>query len=56
MIQLAQLDYSLVIWPDNISAKDINDMVLTSLPVYDIIKENTYRGLEAQMRVAAWKK
>jgi len=55
MTQLAENDYSLVIWPDNISAKDINDMVLTGLDVYDIIKNNTYTGLEARMKLAAWK-
>ena len=46
----------IVIWPDNIEEKDINDMVLADIPVEDIIKTNTYQGAEAQIRFAEWRK
>jgi len=56
MIDLADKDYSLVIWPDNLKGKDINDFVLTGYNVSDIMESNTFRGIEARLRVAAWKK
>ena len=46
----------IVIWPDNIEEKDINDMVLADIPVEDIIKTNTYQGAAAQIRFAEWRK
>ena len=56
MEKLIAEDHNIVIWPDTVKVKDINDMVLTNLPVYNIIKENTYRGLSAMMAIANWKK
>ena len=56
MTQLAENDYSLVIWPDTIKEKDCNDMILTGRQnIQKIINENTYSGLEARMKLAAWK-
>ena len=45
-----------VIWPKQIKEKDINDMVLSGLNPSDIIKRNTYQGLEAQVKFTDWKK
>lgn len=45
-----------VIWPDNIKLKDINDMVMNGLPVVDIIKNNTYQGMMAKLKFNSWKK
>ena len=45
-----------VIWPSSISEKDINDMVLSGLDVQDVIKLNTYSGLEAKLKFTTWKK
>ena len=45
-----------VIWPTSIEQKDINDMVLTGLNVIDVLKSNTYSGLEAQIKFNNWKK
>ena len=45
-----------VIWPSNIREKDINDMVLTGHHVMDIVKSNTYSGLEANLNFTTWKK
>jgi hypothetical protein len=45
-----------VIWPSNIRQKDINDMVLSGYNVLDIIKTNTYQGLQAKLKFTTWKK
>ena len=45
-----------VIWPNGIVEKDINDMVLSGLNVMDVIKSNTYSGLEAKIKFNNWKK
>lgn len=52
-------DYKVVIWPDNIVEKDINEMVMSKVSVEDIektIKENTYQGLHALTKFTFWKK
>ena len=38
-----------VIWPNNILEKDLNDMVLSGHDVQTVIKSNTYVGLEAKL-------
>ena len=45
-----------VIWPNGIVEKDINDMVLSGLNVMDVLKSNTYSGLEAKIKFNNWKK
>ena len=52
------IDYHLpvVIWPDSIHEKDINDMVLSGLDVESVIKLNTYSGLKAKLKFTNWKK
>jgi hypothetical protein len=45
-----------IIWPTSIEQKDINDMVLTGLNVMDVLKSNTYTGLEAKIKFNNWKK
>ena len=47
---------SVVIWPDSIDDKDINDMVMSGLNVESVIKSNTYSGLEAKLKFNTWKK
>ena len=47
---------SLVIWPENIDDKDVNDMVMSGLDVQSVIKSNTYTGLEAKLKFTNWKK
>jgi hypothetical protein len=47
---------SVVIWPSGIVEKDINDMVLAGLNVMDVLKSNTYSGLEAKVKFNNWKK
>jgi hypothetical protein len=45
-----------VIWPSTIKEKDLNDMVLSGFNVQDMIKSNTYSGLEAKLKFTIWKK
>jgi len=45
-----------VIWPREIRQKDLNDMVLAGLDVQNIVKSNTYQGMEAQVKFIQWKK
>jgi len=45
-----------VIWPQNIEQKDINDMVLAGINVMDVLKLNTHSGLQAKIKFNNWKK
>ena len=47
---------TVVIWPSNISEKDINDMVLAGHDVQSVVELNTYEGLEAQLNFNKWKR
>ena len=49
-------DKSVVIWPNNIKEKDINDMVLAGHDVMDVLKSSTYSGLEANLKFTTWKR
>lgn len=48
--------YRVVIWPENMKEKDINDLVLAGKDPEKIIAKNTFRGLEAQLQFQRWKK
>jgi hypothetical protein len=48
--------FPVVIWPNDIKEKDINDMVLAGLNVQDVIESNTYSGLEAKAKLISWKR
>ena len=57
MENLIDIDYELVIWPDSIQQKDINDMTLAGIEgIQTIIDNNTFSGLQAKMRLATWKR
>lgn len=45
-----------VIWPKTIEKKDINDMIIAGLNIMDVLKSNTYKGLEAKVKFNLWKK
>ena len=45
-----------VIWPNSIEEKDINDMVLAGNNIMPVLESNTYSGLEAQVQFNIWKK
>ena len=49
----------LVIWPDSIKHKDINDMIVAGYSqsqVQQIIKDNTFIGVAARLRFTEWRK
>ena len=48
--------FKVVIWPSNITQKDINDMVLSGHDVQSMVESNTYSGLEATLKFTNWKK
>jgi len=51
--------FNVVIWPEMIEEKDVNDMVLSGfLPdeIQDIISKNTFVNLRAKMEFVNWKK
>ena len=47
---------SIVVWPESIKEKDINDMVLAGNNVQSVVECNTYKGLEAKVKLNLWKK
>lgn len=48
--------HSIVIWPLDLKFKDVNDMINAGLDPVKIIKENTFRGLEARAKLIGWKR
>ncbi len=51
--------YKVCLWPESMQHKDVNDMVLggyTQSKIVDIINNHTYKGLEAKLELATWKK
>jgi hypothetical protein len=46
----------IVIWPKNIKQKDVNLMILAGLNVNQIIQDNIYTGLLANLNFNEWKK
>lgn len=48
--------FRVVIWPDSIQQKDINDMILQGIDVESIIEQNTVKGASGIMKWISWKK
>ena len=48
--------YNVVIWPPSVQSKDINDMVLEGIDVKRVIAENSFKGLEAKLKLTTWRK
>jgi len=54
-----KLGHNVVIWPDNMRGKDINEMIMGGISpdeIEEIISKNTFNGLEAQAKFIFWKK
>lgn len=52
-------NHVIVIWPDNVPGKDINEMVMNGISpaeIEAIISSNSFSGLEAQTKFVFWKK
>src|SRR5210317_123573 len=59
MYNVIEKDYNIVIWPDHIQLKDVNDMIMNNMSITEvesIISKNTYRQLEALTKLSYWKK
>lgn len=58
MERCIQEKYRVCMWPDT-PGKDINEMIINGMKSADIqliIDSNSYRGLEAEVRLVTWKK
>ena len=52
-------NYSVVLWPDYVKEKDINEMILsgkTKEDITNIIDKNTYSGVRAKLEFMKWSK
>lgn len=47
---------SVVIFPNTIEQKDLNEMALAGHDVQSVVECNTYQGLEAKLKLNEWKK
>jgi len=56
MLKVIERGNTIVIWPETIHLKDINDMIISGLDVMSIINNNTFTGLEATLKFNFWKK
>jgi hypothetical protein len=59
MYKVIEKNYNIVIWPDDIQLKDVNDMIMNGTSpseVEDIISKNTYNKLAALTKLTHWKK
>ncbi len=59
MEQAIEEHFNIVIWPEMIEEKDINDMVLSGFSpdeIQDIISKNTYQNLRAKIEFVNWRK
>ena len=48
--------HTVCIWPNTLYGKDINDMVKIGYDVEKIIHNNSYKGLEAELKLTIWRK
>jgi transcription elongation factor Elf1 len=54
-----RLKYNIVIWPDTIRGKDVNEIILSGKSqseIEEIISSNTFKDIEAQLKFNMWKK
>jgi len=59
MYDVIEKDYNIVIWPDHIQSKDVNEMIvngMTKIELQSIISSNTYSRLEALTKLSYYKK
>ena len=52
-------DYAVVLWPDDVKEKDINDMIIagkTRRQIKTTIDEHTYKGVRAKIEFSKWSK
>jgi hypothetical protein len=54
--KIIKAGYSVVIYPNGVVEKDLNDMSLAGRDVQNIVECNIYSGLEATLKLNNWKK
>jgi hypothetical protein len=58
-MEKAAKKWDIVVWPHTVVSKDINEMVQKGWPIDSIrmmIIEHTYSGLQAELKLQAWKR
>lgn len=48
--------FPIVIWPQDLKYKDINDMIIEGIDVQKILEKNTFMGLQAKAKLMGWKR
>jgi len=56
MEKVIDMKFPIVIWPQDLKYKDINDMIIEGIDVEKILKENTFMGLQAKAKLIGWKR
>jgi len=59
MYAVIEKDYNVVIWPNHIQLKDVNEMIVSGISaaeIKNIIDKNTFRKLEALEKLSHYKK
>jgi hypothetical protein len=59
MYKVIEKNYNIVIWPDDIQLKDVNDMIMNGTSpseIENIISKNTHNKLTALTKLTHWKK
>ena len=59
MYDVIEKDYNVVIWPDDLQLKDVNDMIISGMSkaeVQTLISKNTFAKLEALTKLSYYKK
>ena len=57
MDKVIKAGYKICIWPSDVPGKDINEMYLNGLKdIEKVIEDNTYQGLQAELKFATWRK
>ena len=59
MYSVVEKDYNLVVWPDDMRHKDINDIIVSGTSkaeLLDLLNKNTYSKLSALTKLNEYKK
>lgn len=56
MEKTVQEGHAIVIWPNDLKYKDVNDMINAGLNPMNMIESNIFRGLEARAKMIGWKR
>lgn len=56
MQKIIDMNCSIVIWPNTIKQKDVNDMIIAGHEVQSVVESNTFCGLEAKLKFTEWKR